>query len=131
MNQVNPSGHWRSNIHFGLTKVIAKALGFSKQDAYLIAKGCIGADKWTKKSGKWKLIIKNIPVSDRKKKEKITIKESDLPEFLDMQKSGGKGKKYLLEMKSIILHCSLMEINSAKQEQKDVHKAINNYFKNH
>ncbi len=61
VNMTDPTGHWGKEIHENLTKMIAEGMGFSKQDAYLIAKGCNGADHYERKADKWKLKISNIP----------------------------------------------------------------------
>ena len=54
-------------------------MGFSKQDAYLIAKGCNGADHYEKKVADWKLKISNIPNYNKS----ITINRGDYKDKLD------------------------------------------------
>lgn len=56
VNGIDPSGHWNKKVHQGMTEVVAETIGFSQQEARIIAIASHKADKAC--SGKkWKVKI--------------------------------------------------------------------------
>lgn len=56
VNGIDPSGHWNKKVHQGMTEVVAETIGFSQQEARIIAIASRKADN-VYKNNKWQVNI--------------------------------------------------------------------------